>query len=186
MLLSVLLEIAIRTSSFWDNLRCVVGNVSNSENETNNNNDDELRSLLGWEIIIIIELDQIVNLKVSIYLSQPILLDLEAPLKICDDIHSQYYDLMRLFEYGFFPPESNYLFLGDYMDQGNQSLKSISFSLAKLNIQKDNHGLAKRLNHWFKVLIHLQNCNFFNCVVVFKMFDEHIIFWWKICSKIVF
>jgi serine/threonine-protein phosphatase PP1 catalytic subunit len=66
----------------------------------------------------------------EVFLTQPILLELEAPLRICGDTHGQYYDLLRMFEYGGFPPESNYLFLGDYVDRGKQSLETICLLLA--------------------------------------------------------
>jgi len=66
----------------------------------------------------------------EIFVSQPVLLDLEAPLKIVGDIHGQYFDLLRLFEYGGFPPESNYLFLGDYVDRGPNGLETICLLFA--------------------------------------------------------
>ncbi|KAL3200095.1 hypothetical protein MRX96_001301 [Rhipicephalus microplus] len=54
----------------------------------------------------------------EICMSQPILLELEAPLKVRGDIHGQCRDLIRLLKRGGFPPEANYIFLGHYVDRG--------------------------------------------------------------------
>ncbi|KAI8097228.1 serine/threonine-protein phosphatase PP-Z1 [Halteromyces radiatus] len=61
----------------------------------------------------------------EIFVNQPSLLELNPPVKILGDIHGQYHDLIRLFEMGGFPPDANYLFLGDYVDRGKQSLETI-------------------------------------------------------------
>jgi serine/threonine-protein phosphatase PP1 catalytic subunit len=61
----------------------------------------------------------------ELLLSQPALVELSAPVKIVGDVHGQYTDLIRLFEMCGFPPAANYLFLGDYVDRGKQSLETI-------------------------------------------------------------
>ncbi|KAK6013825.1 Ser/Thr phosphatase family protein, partial [Ostertagia ostertagi] len=68
------------------------------------------------------------------------------------DIHGQYNDLLRLFEYGGFPPEANYLFLGDYVDRGKQSLETICLLLAYKVKYPENFLLAKRKSRLWKTI----------------------------------
>lgn len=93
-----------------------------------------------------VEITGLCNKSKEIFLSQPILLELDAPIKVCGDIHGQYYDLLRMFEYGGFPPEANYLFLGDYVDRGKQSIEAICLLLA-YKIKYPENFFLLRGNH---------------------------------------
>lgn len=82
----------------------------------------------------------------AILMSQPVYLELEAPLNICGDIHGQFYDLLRLFECGGYPPSANYLFLGDYIDRGKFSLECICLLMC-FKIKYPENFFLLRGNH---------------------------------------
>ncbi|KAH7828043.1 putative Serine/threonine-protein phosphatase [Monocercomonoides exilis] len=82
----------------------------------------------------------------KIFLAQDVLLELGVPVKICGDIHGQYTDLLRLFDHGGYPPESNYLFLGDFVDRGKQSLEVICLLFA-YKVKYPEHIFLLRGNH---------------------------------------
>ncbi|KHC47890.1 protein phosphatase [Candida albicans P60002] len=82
----------------------------------------------------------------QIFLDQPTLLRLSPPVKIVGDIHGQFHDLIRIFNCCGYPPHSNYLFLGDYVDRGEKSLETILLLLC-YKIKYPENFFMLRGNH---------------------------------------
>ncbi|KAJ5626313.1 hypothetical protein N7510_002622 [Penicillium lagena] len=130
----------------------------------------------------------------NLFLSQPILLELNAPIHIVGDIHGQFTDLLRIFEISGLPSTTNYLFLGDYVDRGRLSLETILLLLCyKLKypetffLLRGNHECAnisriygfydeckRRCNiKIWKTFIDVFNCLPIAAVVAEKIFCVH-------------
>ena len=126
----------------------------------------------------------------EVFLAQPMLLELTAPLKIVGDIHGQYKDLLRLFEECGWPRDVHYLFLGDYVDRGPSGLEAVLLLLCYKAKHRDtffmlrgNHecaainriyGFCDECKRAYGLKIWKQFNDVFNCMPVAAVVDDKI------------
>lgn len=137
------------------------------------------------------EIKYLIDKSMIIFKEQKMLIELEAPLRVCGDIHGQYYDLLRIFEHCGYPGEFNYLFLGDYVDRGKQSLETICLLLAykikyplKVHLLRGNHessvtnriyGFYDECKRRYNVRLWRNFTELFNYLPVAALIDEKIL-----------
>jgi len=137
------------------------------------------------------EIKFLIDKSLPIMKEQKMLVELEAPLHVCGDIHGQYYDLLRIFEHCGYPGEYNYLFLGDYVDRGKQSLETVCLLLCykikfpeKVTLLRGNHessvtnriyGFYEECKRRYNVRIWRSFTELFNWLPVAAIIDEKIL-----------
>ncbi|CAN7117789.1 unnamed protein product [Brassica rapa subsp. narinosa] len=94
--------------------------------------EDELQLLCEYVKEILIEESNV----------QPV----NSPVTVCGDIHGQFHDLIKLFQTGGHVPDTNYIFMGDFVDRGYNSLEVFTILLllkarhpANITLLRGNH-----------------------------------------------
>ena len=137
-----------------------------------------------------IELKYLINTSKKILIEQPTFLELETSITVCGDTHGQYPDLLSLFDLGGYPPGTNYLFLGDYVDRGEQSIETICLLLAykikyeeNFFILRGNHecgsinriyGFYDECKRRYSIKIWKNFVDLFNCLPIAACIDDKI------------
>lgn len=109
--------------------------------------DECLEYLYEGKILPPITVEYICNALKELLIQDPNVLILKSPITVVGDIHGQFHDLKMIFDkIGGRIPDTNYLFLGDYVDRGLYSLETIML-LFVLKLRYPNRIHLLRGNH---------------------------------------
>ncbi|KAL1929408.1 hypothetical protein VTP01DRAFT_1546 [Rhizomucor pusillus] len=108
--------------------------------------DKQLDQLRRGEIISEQEVKELCQKAREILVEESNVQRVDAPVTICGDIHGQFHDLQELFRVGGECPDTNYLFMGDFVDRGYYSVETFLLLLA-LKVRYPDRITLIRGNH---------------------------------------
>ena len=140
------------------------------------NIDQFIEKLKSHQQITEMELQSLFSKAEEILYNEGPIISIQTPITVCGDIHGQFCDLLRLFDVGGAPPETRYLFLGDYVDRGYNSIETFALLLS-YKVKYPNNFFLLRGNHECKEVnkmygLYDENINRFGHPGPYKMCNE--------------
>jgi len=105
-----------------------------------------IATLRKCEVIDENSVKKLCQMAVEILVEESNVQNISSPVTICGDIHGQFYDLKELFSVGGECPDTNYLFMGDFVDRGFYSVETFLLLLA-LKVRYPDRMFLIRGNH---------------------------------------
>ncbi|GAB1222254.1 hypothetical protein ENUP19_0160G0008 [Entamoeba nuttalli] len=110
------------------------------------NLDRMIENLLNMNLIPEDALRALCDKAKEILLNEPNVIKIDYPVTVCGDLHGQFPDVKEVFNIGGKLPDTNYLFLGDFVDRGFHSIETASLMVA-LKVRYPNRVHLLRGNH---------------------------------------
>ncbi|XP_014244344.1 serine/threonine-protein phosphatase 4 catalytic subunit-like [Cimex lectularius] len=110
------------------------------------NLDEQIEKLFKCEKLPENQVKELCNKFKELTIKDSNLVVLSTPITVCGDIHGQLPDLVELFTVGGLIPYTTYLFLGDYVDRGYNSIETYLLMMA-LKVRYPTRIYLLRGNH---------------------------------------
>ncbi|EWM26373.1 hypothetical protein NSK_002690 [Nannochloropsis salina CCMP1776] len=91
--------------------------------------DEWIETLRRGECIKEHELKKLCSLVKEILIEECNVQPVRSPVTVCGDIHGQFFDLLKLFACGGEVPQTSYIFMGDFVDRGHNSVETLTLLL---------------------------------------------------------
>jgi len=108
--------------------------------------DNHINNLMECKLLSEEDVEALCKKCKEILETEPNVTPVSCPVTVVGDVHGQYHDVMELFKIAGTAPNTNFLFLGDYVDRGYYSVETVQIVLAlkarypkRVTIIRGNH-----------------------------------------------
>ncbi len=110
------------------------------------NIDKDIEGLINGQLIpehLLFEYTEMIK---DVLFNEPNVVPVQSPVVVCGDVHGQFYDVLEIFKLGGTLEETSYIFIGDFVDRGYNSVETFELLMlykikypSRMTLLRGNH-----------------------------------------------